>query len=58
MIDKSQGVFYLVCDCCDEAVGDFDTFEDAVEAKKELGWTSVKEGKEFIDLCPICQKLI
>lgn len=55
MIDKDFGVFKLVCDNCEERSEDsWDTFQDAVDAKKELGWESQGSSKGWKDICPEC----
>lgn len=55
MIDKNYGSYMLICDICgDEAEENFDTFQDAVDGKKELNWESQKTNKGWEDVCPIC----
>lgn len=42
MIDKQFNSYVLICDiCCDEQEY-FNSFDEAVEDKKELGWKSKK----------------
>jgi transcription elongation factor Elf1 len=58
-IDKSEGYYYLTCDQCGIEHDDvFDELYDAVEAKKEDGWTSIKVHGYWQDLCPDCRKLM
>ena len=62
MIDKNYGAYVLICDICgNEADQSFDTFDNAIDAKNELGWRSergeqldLKDG--WVDLCPDCQQ--
>jgi hypothetical protein len=57
MIDKQFGDYVLICDICgEEAEEYFDTFHDAVEGKKKLGWKSEKISKGWADICPECAK--
>lgn len=54
-IEKMEGMFIPVCDKCDkELSGFYDTFYEAVEAKKEAGWKSRKVDGEFEDWCDEC----
>ena len=54
-IDKSCGIFDLICDNCGEVHPEsFDDFYDAVEAKKENGWKSKKRNGNWEDWCPKC----
>ncbi len=60
MIDKIHGVYYLICDICEdesEAIG-FLEFDEAVEYKKDNGWQSERDwiSDEWIDICPDCQE--
>lgn len=58
-IERRKYFFVLVCDCCGEESEKFDTWEEAKNAKKELGFKSTcyKTETEDIwqDLCPDCQ---
>lgn len=53
---RGTGRFVLTCDCCEHEVKYFDTFQEAVDYKKENGWQSVKDGSEWRDVCPDCQQ--
>ena len=56
MIDKSFGSYVLICDICQEESEErFDTFQDAVDGKKELGWKSQKTNKGWQDVCTNCK---
>ena len=58
MIDKGyfrNKVFYfLVCDICGEVSVAFNTYQDAVEGKGELGWKSCKTISGWDDMCKEC----
>ena len=58
MIEKLYGGYVLYCDYCGEdADGTFhETFQDAVEVKKELKWKGIKEKDGWKDACPKCQE--
>jgi hypothetical protein len=56
MIDKQHGEYSLICNICDETGEIFSSFEDAVDYKKECGWKSKKQGDEWIDICPDCNR--
>lgn len=56
-IDKDFGEYFAICDICGEDLGPFDSFYDAVDAKKSAGWRSHKdEHGEWIDRCPACHR--
>jgi len=56
LIDKHFGDYILICDICGEDSEEcFDTFQDAVDGKKDLGWLSEKRSKGWIDICPDCK---
>ncbi len=56
MITKEYGKYRLKCDNCEEELEeDFETFQDAVDAKAENGYKSVKKNNEFKDICAECQ---
>ena len=55
MIDKIHGKFRLICEeCGDMSLVEFDTFPDAVDGKKTLGWRSRKIMGAWKDICPDC----
>lgn len=57
MIDKSFGNYVLICDICQEESEErFDTFQNAVDGKKELGWKSQKTNKGWQDVCTNCKQ--
>ena len=55
MIIQEYGKFILVCDVCSERCDvEFDSFEEAAKAKKNMGWKSKKIDYEWQDICPEC----
>lgn len=56
MVGKQYGEYFIACDYCGATDGPFDTFQDAVDAKKDLGFTSKKEDEEWVDVCERCAK--
>ncbi len=58
MIDKEYGEFILVCDICGEATaGDgWQTFQEAVDGKKQAGWKSQRHNGVWQDVCLECQE--
>jgi len=59
MIEKmSEDDYRLICDYCgDECVEVFDSFQEAVEYKKNRAnrWTSIKDKSDvWTELCPSC----
>jgi hypothetical protein len=61
MIEKiGRDEFMLSCDNCgDECDDTFETFQDAVDFKKDRdnGWKAVKDfNGEWNDLCPSCNQ--
>ena len=57
-IQKEYGYEILTCDICIEPVEHaFDTWDEAIDYKKEHGWKAKKDDNEWIDVCPDCQKI-
>ncbi len=57
MIDNQFGNHVLICDFCEEESEEYwDTFQDAVDGKKEVGWSSQRTSKGWKDICPECAK--
>ena len=54
MIDKQFNSYVLICDICYDEQEYFDSFDEAVEGKKELGWKSKKTINGWHDICPKC----
>jgi hypothetical protein len=56
-ISGFSGIYTLECDICgNEAGGDFDSFYEAVEWKKDRGngWISRNTDTGWEDVCPDC----
>ena len=52
---RGEWKYVLVCDECGREVKYFNTFDEAVEYKRENGWKSKKDDGEWITICPDCQ---
>jgi hypothetical protein len=47
--------YELICDICNaEADVMFDSWNEAVEARKDLGWRSEKSNGKWRDVCKCC----
>lgn len=52
---KEYGKYTLVCDICGACVDEeYETFQDTVDARKDLGWKSRKIDGDWADICPDC----
>lgn len=52
---KEYGKYTLVCDICVASVDEeYETFQDTVDARKDLGWKSRKIDGDWADICPDC----
>ena len=51
---KEYGKFILYCDICQEPIGEFMEFYDAVEGKKDLEVVSRRISEEWCDVCNQC----
>ena len=50
-------LFELECDVCGKTANkSFDSFNEAVKWKRDNGWTSRKEGDQWLDVCPDCKE--
>ena len=65
MIDVAYGKYILTCDGCGEPCEPKDRRREAMELRKELGWTrraytvsGKNPEKMSCDYCPVCQRLI
>ena len=57
MINQEYGEFSIVCDLCEEKSNKaFDTFDEAVKAKRALHYISRKGKEEWLDICYDCQE--
>jgi len=55
MIDKQHGKYILVCDNCNCGNdNEYGTYEDAVKAKDDSGWSVSRVQSQWMDLCPKC----
>lgn len=52
---RGEWRYVLVCDECGREVKYFNTFDEAVEYKRDNRWKSRKEDGEWVTLCPDCQ---
>ena len=55
MIEKNNYGYKLICDICGYETDGFDTFQEAVEYKKDGEWKSQKVADGWEDICPNCQ---
>lgn len=55
MIQRTNNGYELICDECGYSVTGMDTFDEAVEYKKEDGWKSMRQDGEWKDVCQDCQ---
>ena len=53
MIEREYSKYILSCDCCGKQY-ECDTWHEAVDTKKDLGWTSKKIKNEWFDICDEC----
>lgn len=56
MIEQIYSDFVIACDICGHESMKFDTFDDAVDAKKSEGFSSKLYDNSWLDLCEDCQK--
>jgi len=60
MVDKRYGKFVPMCDGCELELPSEDSFQDAIDAMKQKGWTSEPLGegpnKMWANMCPDCQE--
>ena len=57
MISKEYGKYILSCDICSAAAEEeYETFQDAVDAKSDKGWKSKKIEGQWVDVCLDCLK--
>jgi len=55
MISKEYGKYTLICDICEAGTDDeFDSFQDAIDAREDIGWKSKRVKGEWVDICPDC----
>ncbi|MCX7951932.1 MAG: hypothetical protein N2594_08315 [Clostridiales bacterium] len=57
MIEKIHGKHYLICDCCGDEF-EFDSYDKAIQFKRENDWKSRKYNGEWEDICDYCMEEI
>jgi hypothetical protein len=53
-IEKDYREYQLVCDICGGYVPGFETYQDALDYAKEMGWTTKRERGEWVNCCEDC----
>lgn len=48
--------FSLTCDICGYEEDPCNTFDEAVELKRDMGWKSQRDNGDWCDVCPRCLK--
>lgn len=57
MIDEAYGKYILSCDICyNEESERYSSKEEAIRAKKALGYATKKDSDGWIDICSECQE--
>ena len=57
MISKEYGKFTFICDICGAGTdAEFDTFQEAVDGRHDIGWKSQKSINGWQDVCPDCKR--
>lgn len=51
-----NGKFEMICETCGYSVSGFDSFNEAVEYKKENDWRSLKTSDGWEDVCSDCKE--
>ena len=55
MISKEYGKYTLICDVCGTGTDEeFDSFQDAIDAREDIRWKSKRIDGEWLDICPDC----
>lgn len=54
MIIEKNREFFLVCDMCGQEVGGFDSFDGAVNYKRDSDWESQLFKHGWEDICEEC----
>ena len=55
MISKEYGKCILSCDICGERTGEeYESFQDALDAREDFGWKIKRVEGEWLDICPDC----
>ena len=53
-IVRKDYMYHLCCDICHEPIGEFDTFDEAIDGKEELEVVSRRINGEWCDICNQC----
>lgn len=53
-VDGVKEEYDLICDICGKTIK-FDTFNEAVQFKKDNNWRSKKQLSNWIDMCDKCK---
>lgn len=55
MISKEYGKYTLICDICGTGTDEeFESFQDAIDAREDIRWKSKRIDGEWSDICPDC----
>jgi arabinogalactan endo-1,4-beta-galactosidase len=55
MISKEYGKYTLICDICGAGTDEeFDSFQDVIDARDDIGWKSKRVDGEWLDICQDC----
>ena len=54
MIHKDKLKCVAVCDCCNNEIGPFDAFQDAIDELKARGWKAKKVEDGWDNICADC----
>ena len=57
-IEKNYKEYFIACDDCGATDGGFETFGDAEDAIKELGWQTKKVEGVWENYCEKCRHII
>lgn len=55
-IIREYGQFIVYCDSCEEELGQYQSFDQAVIAVKQAGWKTTRVGDMIYNHCPTCYK--
>ena len=53
--DDSQNA---ICDYCKDRLPGEPTYQDAITAMTKAGWEIIWDGKDYMDYCPECLKVM
>ena len=58
MIIKEHGEQVVICDNCEEELGKYGTFEEAIEAISESHWKTICFNGTFYNYCTECAEIL